>query len=134
MEFQYKDWILEASDNQWRSAREISDRIIKNHPGINISGQCLSMPLNRLKNQGLMEDDGAKWPTLKRWRKTNKDFLEQVAEALMDLGLTNSREESLKYLARKEVEAKQDTYTKLIQKAEKLKIVQEEVKKELEKA
>lgn len=127
----WKQLILEVIGYDWMLASEILTEIRKRHPEIKqTSAYGLAMPLHKLKLKGEVEDNGAKWPELKKWRRRlNSDPVDEAITALIETGTVKNREEGLRLLASQGYEANKDKYQKIIDAAKKIKAMKEKAKK-----
>jgi hypothetical protein len=126
--------ILEVIGYDWMLASEILDEIRKRHPEITQSvawnAQGLARPLHKLKSKGEIEDNGAKWPELKKWRRRlNADPVDETITALIETGKVKDREEGLRLLARQGYQANEEKYKEIIDAAKKIKSMKEKVQK-----
>jgi len=127
-----RDWTYEAVRTEFEATSEIAQRVDTNHNGHDITGQTITAPLIQLRKEGLIEDNGAQWPAPKQWRRKEKDFAEQVVDALVKVGLAKDREEGLWRVAREGIRSKEPTYRKFVEKASKISEKEEEAKEVLE--
>ena len=83
-----------------------------------------------MRNKGLVEDDGTKWPERKRWRRIEKEghtSLDAALEALIQLNYAQNENQAVRILALRAVRENPQDIRKLIQEAKKI----EETKKRL---
>ena len=79
-ELYLRDKILEVLGSQPLPASAIAERINAKYPGSKASGQSLAKPLNSLKLQGKVAEDGAEAGS-KKWHKSVLP-IDRIAEAI----------------------------------------------------
>jgi hypothetical protein len=136
-----KKHILEVLSTDWTPTDEIADILSVKFPN-EISfdkdyrgdkkalSQALGPTLHGMKNQALVEDDGTKWPGVKKWRRIEKDeniSVDVVVKSLMMLGYSQSENQALRILAMRAIRENPEDYKKIVEEAKKI----EETKKKL---
>ena len=131
---EWKSLIIEVLSHEWMLASEILNQIRQRHPEITKSvawnAQGLAKPLYMLKSEGLIEDNGAVWPELKKWRRRlNPDPVDETITALIELERVKDREEGLRLLASQGYEAYKTKCREIIDTAHKIKGMKEKGQK-----
>lgn len=136
-----KKYVLEILPTEWTTTNEMSEMLSvkfaneimfeKDYRGDKkLLSQALGPTLFGLKNQGLVEDNGTKWPGVKRWRKIEKEehtSIDTVIKSLIMLGYAQNENQALRILALRTVRENRDDYSKIVDEANKI----EETKKRL---
>jgi hypothetical protein len=92
--------------------------------------KALGPTLYGMKNQGLVEDDGTKYPDAKKWRRVEQKehtSIDNVVQSLIMLGYAQSENQALRILALRAVRENPDDYKKVVEEAKKM----EETRKKL---
>lgn len=136
-----RKYVLEILSTEWTRSGELAEILSVKFPNeimfekdyrgdTNLLSQALGPTLWGLKNDGLIEDDGTKWPGKKRWRKVQREegiSLNKVIKSLIDLNYVQNENQALRILALRAIRENPDNYEKLVQEAEKI----EETRKRL---
>jgi hypothetical protein len=136
-----KKYVLEVLSTEWTTTDQLAEMLSVKFPneimfekdyGSNEKtlSKALGPTLYGLKNRGLVEDDLAKWPETKRWRRIEKEertSLDVVIKALTLLGYAQNENQALRILALRAIRENVDDYKKIIEEAKKI----EETKKKL---
>jgi len=137
-----KKYALEVLSTEFTSTNEIAEMLAAKFPNEimferdygsdkKTLSQALGPTLHGLKNQGLVEDDGKKWPNVKKWRRIEKKegstTIDEVVHALILLGYGKNENQALRILAMRAIKDNPDDYETIVEEASKI----EETKRKL---
>lgn len=136
-----RKYVLEILSTEWTTTDELAEMLSVKFPSEimfekdyrgdkKALSQALGPTLWALKNNGLVGDDGTKWPGKKRWCKIQREertSLNSVVESLIQLNYAQNENQALRILALRAIRENPDDYEKLVEEAKKI----EETKKRL---
>jgi hypothetical protein len=136
-----KKYVMEVLSTDLTSSDEIAQMLIVKFPteikfaedygsDRKTLSKAIGPTLYGLKNQGLVEDDGTKWPDAKKWRRLEKEeriSINNVLKSLIMLGYAQSENQALRILALRAVRENPNDYKKVVDEAKKM----EETRKKL---
>lgn len=124
-------YVLEILPTEWTTTDELAEILSVKFP-IEIGfekdyfdkttlSQALGPTLWALKNKGLVEDDGTKWPAKKRWKKVRSEeerpLLDLVIKSLMELNYAQNENQALRILALRAIRENPGDYKKIMEEA-----------------
>jgi len=126
--------VLEVLSTEWTTTDELADilrvkfpdeiRFEKDYGGDKKRlSQALGPTCWGLRNVGLIEDDGTKWPGTKRWRRIAKEeqtSLDVVINSLIELDLAANENQALRILGMRAIQEFPADYEKIVEEATKI--------------
>lgn len=129
-----------VKNDVWLTGRTIAEQIALKFPeefktkygaDISLFTRALGSVLNSLRNQKRIFDDGTPYPGTKKWKKVESELevksergecitVEDVARALVKLGLANDEAQGVRMLASRTVREHSSEYESLTEKANKI--------------
>lgn len=125
--------VMEIITGDWTTSKALAKVIADNYPeefkeapylgDLSTLSMALGPVLWALRNQGLIEDDGTKWPATKRWRRTipkESISVDDVAEALVKLHHAKDKDQAIRMLAARTVRERRKEFKDLIDDASRI--------------